>query len=254
MSDKEKDMLGDEEYQFPNDEYAVDESTEVTEDDYADVYDDEQQESRFSFLQGRKRVIAAVVVAGLAFLGFKFYDAAKNTQLPVASQPEPTVQASAPKPQPVTTVVDPSPEIMQRMRQLGRAVLERDDAINSLQAQLQNMQQQLQKSTQANEQLSQHIDDMSDQLAQLNQKVVELSKPKVAAKPKAKQKPVREITFELVAVEPGRAWIRSSEGDAETVRVGDNLPQYGKVVAVDLSRGIVLTSSGKVITYGANDS
>jgi len=46
------------------------------------------------------------------------------------------------------------------------------------------------------------------------------------------------------AVIPGRAWLKSSEGQIITVTEGDTLDKYGTISIIDAANGVVLTSSG----------
>jgi hypothetical protein len=46
------------------------------------------------------------------------------------------------------------------------------------------------------------------------------------------------------AVIPGRAWLKSRNGQIMTVTEGDTLGDYGKVLVIDAASGMVLTSSG----------
>lgn len=46
------------------------------------------------------------------------------------------------------------------------------------------------------------------------------------------------------AIIPGRAWIKTQDGHVMTITEGDNLDTYGKVLVIDASTGVVITSSG----------
>ena len=46
------------------------------------------------------------------------------------------------------------------------------------------------------------------------------------------------------AVIPGRAWLKSSKGQIITVTEGETLGNYGKILVIDATNGVVLTSSG----------
>jgi hypothetical protein len=52
----------------------------------------------------------------------------------------------------------------------------------------------------------------------------------------------------------GRAWIKSSRGNLNTVKVGDTLPGYGEIQSINVRTGRIATSSGRVISYGSRDS
>lgn len=46
------------------------------------------------------------------------------------------------------------------------------------------------------------------------------------------------------AVIPGRAWLKSTEGQIVTVTEGDSIGNYGRISVIDAANGVVLTSSG----------
>ncbi len=60
--------------------------------------------------------------------------------------------------------------------------------------------------------------------------------------------------YSIQALIPGRAWLISSNGSSMTVREGSALPGYGVVKLIDVERGRVLMSSGRVIKFGQVDS
>lgn len=62
------------------------------------------------------------------------------------------------------------------------------------------------------------------------------------------------MKYFVKAVIPGRAWLIGENGSTLTVRKGSIIPGYGVVTMVDVSQGRVLTNSGKIITFGQNDS
>lgn len=51
-------------------------------------------------------------------------------------------------------------------------------------------------------------------------------------------------TMSVHAIIPGRAWLKSKDGSTLTVTEGDTLDRYGKVLVIDASNGVVITSSG----------
>lgn len=61
------------------------------------------------------------------------------------------------------------------------------------------------------------------------------------------------IPYVLRAIVPRRAWIQGQYGGTFTVTIGDKLPGYGRVTAVNAEAGEVLTSMGGRIRYGEDD-
>ncbi|MDB6095912.1 MAG: icmG dotF [Francisellaceae bacterium] len=50
--------------------------------------------------------------------------------------------------------------------------------------------------------------------------------------------------YQVYAIIPGQAWLKSTKGQILTVSEGDTIGDYGKVLVIDAGNGIVLTSSG----------
>jgi hypothetical protein len=63
-----------------------------------------------------------------------------------------------------------------------------------------------------------------------------------------KQTIQNNIVYNVQAVVPGRAWLMNDAGKSVTVAVGDKLPGFGVVVDIDALNGVVVTSSGKLLT------
>jgi prefoldin subunit 5 len=55
---------------------------------------------------------------------------------------------------------------------------------------------------------------------------------------------IEQPEYTVHAVIPGRAWLKSARGQIMTVTEGDSIGNYGKVLVIDASNGVVLTSSG----------
>lgn len=51
----------------------------------------------------------------------------------------------------------------------------------------------------------------------------------------------------VYAIIPGRAWLRSANGKTLTVTEGDPIGEYGKVLKIDASSGVVITTSGATL-------
>jgi intracellular multiplication protein IcmG len=78
--------------------------------------------------------------------------------------------------------------------------------------------------------------------AKMTPKVDKTSKAKIpAVKPK--------ILYTISAIIHGRAWLESKDGASITVKHGDIIPEYGEIKLIEPEQGIVVTSSGKVITF-----
>ena len=64
----------------------------------------------------------------------------------------------------------------------------------------------------------------------------------------------KNIVYNVQAVVPGRAWLMHDSGKSVTVAVGDKLPGFGVVVDIDALNGVVVTSSGKLLTTHKENS
>ena len=232
-----------EEYQYPNEEYVA----ETTPPEEQPPEPEKRSNVFMRMIQNNKRVTVVVVVVIVALIAFKFMKSDSET----ASQPvqQPVVQqpVAPPVQQPVAP---PSTQVESQLGGLTQEAQTNQAAISQLQNQVQALQSQLGEATAAQAQLNQSMVVLVDQVKQLTAElhVVKPAKKPVKATPKAPP-----MIFHLKAVVPGRAWIMSNDGLSESVSVGDTVPQYGTVKVVDANRGMVITSSGKVISYGSND-
>jgi hypothetical protein len=80
---------------------------------------------------------------------------------------------------------------------------------------------------------------------------VDLEAPAVAMARPAQVKAM----FSVQAIIPGRAWLKSENGETVTVAEGDILKNYGKIIKIDPYDGVVqIDASGRVVTlsYGAS--
>ncbi len=55
--------------------------------------------------------------------------------------------------------------------------------------------------------------------------------------------------YKIRAVISGRAWVEDKSGNNMTVKVGDNIPTYGRVTKIRPVEGLIETSSGRVISF-----
>ena len=59
--------------------------------------------------------------------------------------------------------------------------------------------------------------------------------------------------YKIRAVISGRAWVEDKAGNNMTVKVGDNIPTYGRVTKIRPIEGLVETSSGRMISFSHDD-
>ena len=243
---------GDEEYQYPSEEYVMDAAPQQQEEEVA--VETKPPLSRVGsiacILRNNRRVVAVVVVAVVALIAFKLFgmhDQSKKAVKPKqATIHQPVMQAP-----PVQRLSMPATGQLNGLKQDTQT---NETAINRLENQVQGLQSQLSQAEAQRTQLNQSMVVLLGQVKNLSSKVSAATAPKIVKKSeKPSAPPPPPVVYHLKAIVPGRAWIVSNDGLSESVSVGDTVDQYGKVQAVDANRGMVMTSSGKVIDYGSND-
>lgn len=272
----------DDEYQFPSEEYTTisqsdtaHDAEDVAAEDSVTAEENEQPASpqkpgllqRFPFLTNKRIMVPAGLII-LVSLGLYFFNDHKTTRVVASStSTQPVTQPTAPVSKPTTETPNNSAAMM--ASEMNSQLTGLMETVHNNQAQIDELRQRvmelttvLQQHNQSNGNDSQMLGQVARQLesiqgqlsvlhvhqAALEQHFKPKAHPKVAA---VKPKP---IVYHIEAIEPGRAWLQDQHHHSQTVRVGNKLPQYGIVIGIDSDQGVVLTSSGKVIHYGANDS
>jgi type II secretory pathway component PulM len=229
------------EYQFPADEYVSSAEKSVKEDEpTAPLFHDEEpiKENTNSGLFSNipllrnKRVVVAIGVGAVMLIAYKMM------------QPSPVQKVVAAAP--VPTVVQPqvNPQMSSEISDLQQALQNNQASVNQLQTQLQSVNSALTQTAQNQASNQAAIEALTKQVTQLSVQVKQLQA--VGTK-------VPVAKYHVKAVQAGRAWIVNSHGLEQTVRVGDIVPQYGEVTAINESSGEVTTNSGRTIRYGTND-
>ena len=98
--------------------------------------------------------------------------------------------------------------------------------------------------------LRSEISAITEKLSAIDSKLT--VKTPLIKKAKKKKKPLKLETFSLRAMIHGRAWIENDKGSYMTVKVGDMLPTYGRIVYLDEQSGVLKTTSGRDIKFTAN--
>jgi intracellular multiplication protein IcmG len=97
--------------------------------------------------------------------------------------------------------------------------------------------------------IPQTISKSKEKKAKSHEKIRKTLKKSVAAK-----KPIITPTnYNVKAMIQGRAWLISQSGATFTVSTGDELAGYGTIQDINPDKGVIVTSSGKVINYMPND-
>lgn len=266
MPDEQKNSSPDDEYQFPQEEYAASETPTAEFQEAAAAAENNVAPgtgTRKKLFEGystslfakNKRIFIIVGVLILFLLLPKLFDIFKSPPSPVAEQqkqavaqkqlvqPQPSIPAPAITEQPPMPALMPAQMPTQPMQPNNQV----DSKIEDLQQQVSSMQESLTQSQSTNEQLQKSI-------AQLTAQVQVLSTQLKQNAAMEKQAPrTKKIAFYLRAVVPDRAWVMTNSGETVSVSVGDSLDQYGTIESIDPVYGVVQTSSGRKITYGSND-
>ncbi len=262
MTSDNKRVSDDEEYQYPDEEYVSEPGGE--EEAHAhNPYSHEasqasapQQEGKLQFIKdfvGRhRRIVIAAGIGVFALITLKIMNHHKNNKVIMKAKPAVVTQPVVQKPvvqQPVTQSVS-SPVVTDALSSIKQDSQTNHVAISGLQNQVQALQTQLASANQNQHELNQVILILASQLKNLNQ---HMSETKAVAQTKPSGPPSPEVVYHIRAIISGRAWIVGSNGLTDSVTVGDPIPDYGLVKAIDADHGVIDTSSGKKIRLGVND-
>jgi len=255
MTDEYK-KTSDDEYQFPDDEYvAVAEKSPSVSHEHDDVEEDfasvdtesvQQEDStpfdklkalaeRFPALQN-KRVWLVVGIVLFAIIGFKIMGPSDNHMQPIKKQAAPVV----------TPQRNEQNAMLNKIDNLSRDVANRQGTVNALQSQLSDLKSSLNTANSNGIEMKNAVVALAQQVQNLSK---QLKEKNIQAKPQKNASPA--LVYHLVAMVSGRAWVVGSNGESDSVAVGNKLKNYGTVKAIDVYTGKVITSSGKTITYNA---
>jgi hypothetical protein len=128
-----------------------------------------------------------------------------------------------------------------------------DQRISEYQSQNKNLQEQLQS-------LSSHVADMEAKMSQMIQSMPRAGQeaPKeapveAAASPDQMEDVAPKLAYTVQAIIPGRAWLKSDNGDTITVAEGDTVKDVGRITKIDPYDGVVEINTGKktvTLSYG----
>lgn len=237
MVDK-KNNADHDEYQFPADEYVASAEGQMKSPEL-EFHEEEPAKAashsagilpNFPLLKN-KRIVVVVSVAIIALIAYKIM------------QPAPVkVVAAAPQ-----TIVkqEVSPRMSGELSDLQQALQNNQASVNQLQTQIQSVNSTLGQTAQSEASNQAAINALTKQVSLLTEQVKELQA--VGAK-------VPVAKFHVKAIVDGRAWLVNSNGLEKTVRVGDVVPHYGEVTAINSATGEVTTNSGRIIHLGNNDA
>jgi len=194
------------------------------------------ENSILSFLSRHKRIVLIVLICIVVLIAFKWMKSGERKQM--ASNLKETMALQPSKP--YSTVME-SNEDRSQWRDMNRMIQKAQDDMSHLQDQVQMLQTQLNDALKQDRQL---MKVMADWVQHNQAHQVSVSLP---------AKTVFRQIFYIKAIVPGRSWIADQWGRLQSVTLGTDIPEYGKVTSINSTRGEVTTDSGQVITYGFND-
>lgn len=236
MTDEKKNISPDDEYQFPQDEYAASGAVKPESELPTDHIVKKSfgahilEQLRQSPLLKNKRFVIVIIVLIVIIIGVRLFH---HTPVPIS--------------QPVVEATEPAPNDNGMLDSLRSHTSRAESQIRDLRSQLSDLQNSVSQMQSDNQQLQTSVANLTSQMQLMSE---ELGKLMAKAPPKITG---NKIIFHLRAVIPDRAWITSNTGQSISVTVGDHVTEYGTVQSIDAQHGIVTTSSGRKIEYGPND-
>jgi regulator of replication initiation timing len=208
-------------------------------------------ESLSSLLQN-KRVLAVVGgVIGLYILISLFSGDAEEVQddiideeSVVIEQPEILVDQ--------TPVMESSVSIFDTIDQSTEQTDQTVEDIDALKRQIASINRQNADFRSQMKQLEIKLETILKTVERSTQQLSVLAQSQVEEKVEKKAEIVKQ-EYKIRAVISGRAWVEDRSGNNITVKVGDNIPTYGRVTKIKPVEGIIETSSGRVISFSHNE-
>lgn len=213
----------------------------------------------------------------LCFFGWKIFQNFSGSSKKPAPEQQPAVAIATPTVEPIAepilkplvdekpleiapAVATPSAE-EKKLTQVETQIATQDklyhQKIEILEKELALAKQSTENTSRVVEGLSHDISTLTSSVQQLSEQIDNLreyqerevlrkeqtrspSKPKRSAAPSAD----KNTSLTVYAIIPGRAWLRNPNGKTITVTEGDTLAEFGKVLKIDASNGVVVTTSG----------
>lgn len=238
MADDDKKSPDD--YEYPSDEYY---KSEEPHPDSMEPLEPPGPGGRFPFSRRVMILIGFIVAIGVVYgiLTIATRQTVKPVVAPVAT---PTIPPPVATPQPI--IAQPSLPPSNTLAELMQQNQNNQQAIAALQNQMQLLQTQLL-------QITNSLTTLTNQIQVVAEEVKAVSLDRSLMGRGLSFRPAGKI-YHLKALVPGRAWLQTAGGETTTVTIGDRLPGYGIVQMINTQQGIVTTSSGAIIGYGAKDS
>ena len=190
---------------------------------------------------------------------------AANLPVPDTMTTQPSAQLDDKTEKTITDLVTENKQLKQTVESMQVALMRAGDKYN-------NLEQQMQSSNARITNMERSIAHVESQMSKVNnalQAIVAAATSQSAAMPsgyvsntsgggirttyQAPSDLGQANVYYIQAIIPGRAWIRTSNGQTITVTYNDEIAGLGKVTKIDAENGLVVTSSGAKIAYGINE-
>lgn len=236
MSDKET-------YQYQDDDA-------VKSTGYEDYIDESQDESGpRSLINNPKFIGLASLVVGIYLIGYLISMFTESTPQakPVVQQPQ-----VAPRNAQLDQLTNTLNKQQVLIQQVSTSNQQLNIAVNDLKKQVNTLKSNAGVPVDNDSASKSELDSISNQLADLRDRVIMAEKKLKAMLPKPAKKPLIDVY--LRGIIEGRAWITNNKGRNITIRVGDSLPDYGRITGIFPDAGYVTTESKRKITFSKGDS
>lgn len=252
MKEKKHNIMSDDEYQFPKDEY-LDQSSSSEDDqssasaEFSETATEAAQApsffDRFPFLKSKK-VWGVVILAVVLIVGMQMMHHGADSKKALQKQ-----QST------LTAAEQAQNQMASQLSDVQSSQSTTASQVTQLKQQMSSLQSQVASSSSTANQLSQSVEQLTAQVKLLTQSVEQNKKALTVKKsPKKAAVSAKPVIYHVKAVVPGRAWLVASTGKELTVSNGDKINgYYGTVKLIDSDNGRVITSSGHMIKYGQDD-
>lgn len=146
-----------------------------------------------------------------------------------------------------------APEVESSLKNLSNEMTQNINQIQMLQASIENLANKISDVNSSIGTMDNRMLSLAETVNSLTQDVVQVKKSMAddidensIISHKANDQPLiyNAPEYAVHAIIPGRAWLKSSNGQIITVTEGDAIGDYGKVAVIDANNSIVRTSSG----------
>lgn len=161
---------------------------------------------------------------------------------PAISAPTPTEMTEPQAPVETKTSFNTFDELM------GEST-KKDEELEKLQKSVSSLNRQYADSRARLQDLDKKVDDLTLLVNRTSTQLSKLIDEDDKRQQSSAKKDVVLKEFKIRAILSGRAWLEDKNGNNLTVKVGDKLPTYGRITEIKPEEGVVITSSGRSITF-----